>query len=144
MSNINSLDYSFIHSFIGLFLPSFLPSFLHSCHSSFIHSFINAGSFFIVIRHKGKSRGIKDQQKYLVNCVRRNTFQNIAHQLNRGDGWKLLVMKLKERMSRRENDDVFKGLVPLREFQKYDSAFSTYLKGNRRYKYINHENYNVI
>ena len=144
MSNINSLDYSFIHSFIGLFLPSFLPSFLHSCHSSFIHSFINAGSFFIVIRHKGKSRGIKDQQKYLVNCVRRNTFQNIAHQLNRGDGWKLLVMQLKERMSRRENDDVFKGLVPLREFQKYDSTFSTYLKGNRRSKYINHENYNVI
>ena len=132
MSNINSLDYSFIHSFIGLFLPSFLPSFLHSCHSSFIHSFINAGSFFIVIRHKGKSRGIKDQQKYLVNCVRRNTFQNIAHQLNRGDGWKLLVMQLKERMSRRENDDEFKGLVPLREFQKYDSTFSTYLKGNRR------------
>ena len=100
--------------------------------------------FFIVIRHKGKSRGIKDEQKYLENCVRRNTFQNIAQQLNRGDGWKLLVMQLKERMSRRENDDVFKGLVPLREFQKYDSTFSAYLKGNRRYKYINHENYNLI
>ena len=53
-------------------------------------------------------------------------------------------MQLKERMSRRENDDVFKELVPLREFQKYDSTFSTYLKGNRRYKYINHENYIVI
>ncbi|CAH3168941.1 unnamed protein product, partial [Porites lobata] len=78
----------------------------------------------------GKSRGIKDQQKYLVNCVRRNTFQNIAHQLNRGDGWKLLVMQLKERMSRRENDDEFKGLVPLREFQKYDSTFSAHLKGS--------------
>ena len=141
MSNINSLDYSFIHSFIGLFLPSFLPSFL----PFFIHSFIyKCWFFFIVIYHKGKSRGIKDQQKYLVNCVRRNTFQNIAHQLNRGDGWKLLVMQLKERMSRRENDDVFKELVPLREFQKYDSTFSTYLKGNRRYKYINHENYIVI
>ena len=140
MSNINALDYSFIHSLDYFFLPSFF----HSCHSSFIHSFINAGSFFIVIRHKGKSRGIKDDQKYLKNCVRRNTFQNIANQLNRGDGWKLLVMQLKERMSRRENDDVFKELVPLREFQKYDSTFSTYLKGNRRYKYINHENYIVI
>ena len=140
MSNINALDYSFIHSLDYFFLPSFF----HSFHSSFIHSFINAGSFFIVIRHKGKSRGIKDDQKYLKNCVRRNTFQNIANQLNRGDGWKLLVMQLKERMSRRENDDVFKELVPLREFQKYDSTFSTYLKGNRRYKYINHENYIVI
>ena len=140
MSNINALDYSFIHSLDYSFLPSFLPFFIHS----FIHSFINAGSFFIVIRPKGKSRGIKDDQKYLKNCVRRNTFQNIANQLNRGDGWKLLVMQLKERMSRRENDDEFKGLVPLREFQKYDSTFSTYLKGNRRYKYINHENYNVI
>ena len=140
MSNINALDYSFIHSLDY----SFLPSFIHSFHSSFIHSFINAGSFFIVIRHKGKSRGIKDDQKYLKNCVRKNTFQNIANQLNRGDGWKLLVMQLKERMSRRENDDVFKELVPLREFQKYDSTFSTYLKGNRRYKYINHENYIVI
>ena len=140
MSNINALDYSFIHSLDY----SFLPSFIHSFHSSFIHSFINAGSFFIVIRHKGKSRGIKDDQKYLKNCVRKNTFQNIANQLNRGDGWKLLVMQLKERMSRRENDDVFKELVPLREFQKYDSTFSSYLKGNRRYKYINHENYIVI
>ena len=140
MSNINALDYSFIHSLDYFFLPSFF----HSFHSSFIHSFINAGSFFIVIRHKGKSRGIKDDQKYLKNCVRRNTFQNIANQLNRGDGWKLLVMQLKERMSRRENDDEFKGLVPLREFQKYDSTFSAHLKGNRRYKYINHENYNVI
>ena len=140
MSNINALDYSFVHSLDYSFLPSFLPFFIHS----FIHSFINAGSFFIVIRHKGKSRGIKDDQKYLKNCVRRNTFQNIANQLNRGDGWKLLVMQLKERMSRRENDDVFKELVPLREFQKYDSTFSTYLKGNRRYKYINHENYIVI
>ena len=134
------MDYSFIHSLDYSFLPSFLPFFIHS----FIHSFVNAGSFFIVIRHKGKSRGIKDEQKFLENCVRRNTFQNIAHQLNRGDGWKLLVMQLKERMSRRENDDVFKGLVPLREFQKYDSTFSAHLKGNRRYKYINHENYNVI
>ena len=140
MSNINALDYSFIHSLDYSFLPSFLPFFIHS----FIHSFINAGSFFIVIRPKGKSRGIKGDQKYLKNCVRRNTFQNIANQLNRGDGWKLLVMQLKERMSRRENDDVFKELVPLREFQKYDSTFSTYLKGNRRYKYINHENYIVI
>ena len=140
MSNINALDYSFIHSLDYSFLPSFLPFFIHS----FIHSFINAGSFFIVIRPKGKSRGIKDDQKYLKNCVRRNTFQNIANQLNRGDGWKLLVMQLKERMSRRENDDEFKGLVPLREFQKYDSTFSAHLKGNRRYKYINHENYNVI
>ena len=140
MSNINALDYSFIHSLDYSFLPSFLPSILHS----FIHSFINAGSFFIVIRPKGKSRGIKGDQKYLKNCVRRNTFQNIANQLNRGDGWKLLVMQLKERMSRRENDDEFKGLVPLREFQKYDSTFSAHLKGNRRYKYINHENYNVI
>lgn len=100
--------------------------------------------FFIVIRHVGKSRGIKDEQKYLENSVRRNTFQNIAYQLNRGDGWKLLVRQLKERKSRRENDDVFKRLVPLREFQKYDSTFSAYLKGNRWYKYISHENYNVI
>ena len=133
-----------IHSFIHWIIPSFLPFFIPSILHSFIHSFINAGSFFIVIRHKGKFRGIKDDQKYLKNCVRRNTFQNIANQLNRGDGWKLLVMQLKERMSRRENDDVCKELVPLREFQKYDSTFSTYLKGNRRYKYINHENYIVI
>lgn len=108
---------------------------IYSLDYSFVHSFINAGPFFLIIRHKGKSRRIKDELKYIENCVRRNTFLNIAHQLNRGNGWKLLVTQLKEqreRMSRRENDDMFKGLVPLREFQKYDSTFSAYLKGNRQ------------
>ena len=81
----------------------------------------------------GKSRGIKEEEKYRENCVRRNTFLNIANQLERKDGWKLLVMQLKERLGRREYDDSLKGLVPLREFQKYDSAFSTYLRGTYNY-----------
>lgn len=42
-------------------------------------------------------------------------------------------MQLKERMGRREIDDTSKGVIPLREFQKYDSAFSANLKGTRYY-----------
>ena len=73
------------------------------------------------------------EEKYRVNCVRRNTFLNICNQLQRRDGWKLLVMQLKERMGRRESDYTTKGAIPLREFQKYDSAFSTSLRGAHFY-----------
>ncbi|KAL9962836.1 hypothetical protein ACROYT_G031981 [Oculina patagonica] len=76
----------------------------------------------------GKSRGVKEEEKYRENCVRRNTFLNICNQLQRKDGWRLLVMQLKERMGRRESDDTSKGVIPLREFQKYDSAFSANFK----------------
>ena len=82
----------------------------------------------------GKSRGTKDEE-YRENCVRRNTFLNVASQLNKTTDWKLLVMQLKERMARRDCDNTFKGEIPLREFQKYDSTFPTYLKGKWQYKY---------
>ena len=42
-------------------------------------------------------------------------------------------MQLKERMGRRETEHPDKGLIPLREFQKYDSTFSTYLRGTIKY-----------
>lgn len=53
----------------------------------------------------------------------------MASQLERKDGWRLLTMQLKERMAKRDSNDAEKGAVPLREFQKYDSAFATYLTG---------------
>lgn len=77
----------------------------------------------------GKSRDIKEEERYRENCVRRNTFLNVSYQLQRKGGWRLLVMQLKERLGRRECDEKLKGLVPLKEFQKYDSSFPTYLKG---------------
>ena len=64
-----------------------------------------------------------------MNCVRRNTFLNVASQLKRKDGWKLLVLQLKERMNRRESEDPC-APITLKEFQKYDSAFPTYRQGN--------------
>jgi len=44
-------------------------------------------------------------------------------------------MQLKERMGRRDSEHPDKGLIPLREFQKYDSTFSTYLTGTIKYIY---------
>ena len=44
-------------------------------------------------------------------------------------------MQLKERMGRRDSEHPDKGLVPLREFQKYDSTFSAYLTGALGYIY---------
>ena len=81
----------------------------------------------------GKARGIKEEEMYRVNCVRRNTFLNIYNQLQRKDGWKLLVMQLKESMGRRESVHPCKRFIALRECQKYDSTFSTYLKGTSKY-----------
>jgi len=83
----------------------------------------------------GRSRGVKEEETYRENCVRRNTFLNISNQLQRKDGWRLLVMQLKERMGRRDSEHPDKGLIPLREFQKYDSTFSTYLTGTIKYIY---------
>ena len=77
---------------------------------------------------KGKSRGISDDENG-ENCVRRSTIFNISQQLGRKDGWRMLVTQLQERLGRRDCDDPMKGLVPLREFQKFDSAFPAYLKG---------------
>ena len=42
-------------------------------------------------------------------------------------------MQLKERMGRRDSEDPDKGIIPLREFQKYDSTFSAYLTGTIKY-----------
>ena len=56
---------------------------------------------------------------------------NVASQLERKDGWRLLAMQLKERMAKRDSNEPEKGVVPLREFQKYDSALATYLTGTR-------------
>jgi len=78
----------------------------------------------------GKSRGISDDENG-ENCVRRSTIFNISQQLGRKDGWRMLVTQLQERLGRRDCDDPMKGLVPLREFQKFDSAFPAYLKGRR-------------
>ena len=39
------------------------------------------------------------------------------------------MKQLQERLGSRDCDDPMKGLVPLREFQKFDSAFPAYLKG---------------
>ena len=41
------------------------------------------------------------------------------------------MTQLQERLGGRDYDDPMKGLVPLREFQKFDSAFPAYLKGRR-------------
>ena len=85
--------------------------------------------FFNVGRSRGVQEDEKYREKYRENCVRRNTFLNISNQLQRKDGWKLLVMQLKERMGRRDSEYPDKGLIPLREFQKYDSTFSAHLTG---------------
>ena len=58
-------------------------------------------------------------------------FFSISEQLGRKDGWRMLVTQLQERLGGRDCDDPMKGLVPLREFQKFDSAFPAYLKGRR-------------
>ena len=46
-------------------------------------------------------------------------------------GWRMLVTQLQERLGGRDCDDPMKGLVPLREFLKFDPAFPAYLKGRR-------------
>ena len=79
---------------------------------------------------KGKSRGISNEENG-ENCTRRNTIFNISQELGKKDGWRMLVTQLQERLGRRDCDDSMKGLVPLREFQKFDSAFPAYLKGRR-------------
>ena len=89
---------------------------------------LSCSLFFV---HLGKARGKGGEAGLRENCARRNTFLNIAGQLQRRDGWKLLVIQLRERMGRREKDTLSKRDIPLREFQKYDSTFSTYLTGKQ-------------
>lgn len=89
---------------------------------------LSCSLFFI---HLGKARGKGGEAGLRENCARRNTFLNIAGQLQRRDGWKLLVIQLRERMGRREKDTLSKRDIPLREFQKYDSTFPTYLTGKQ-------------
>ena len=102
----------------------------HCCVFCFVWKIQFKNSFPITFSFNlGKSRGVKEEEKYRENCVRRNTFLNISNQLQRKDGWRLLVMQLKERMGRRDSEHPDKGHIPLREFQKYDSTFSTYLTG---------------
>ena len=79
---------------------------------------------------KSKSGGISDEENG-ENCTRRNTIFNISQELGKKDGWRMLVTQLQERLGRRHCDDSMKGLVPLREFQKFDSVFPAYLKGWR-------------
>ena len=103
----------------------------------FVKKWSSKTSFPLLFFNVGRSRGVREdekyREKYRENGVRRNTFLNIFNQLQRKDGWRLLVMQLKERMGRRETEHPDKGLIPLREFQKYDSTFSTYLRGTIKY-----------
>ena len=106
---------------------------IQSHSGSFLFLFIfwrvNPGDLTLsVFSAKGKSRGISDDENS-ENCVRRSTIFNISQQLEGKDGWRMLVKQLQERLGRRDCDDPMKGLVPLREFQKFDSAFPAYLKG---------------
>lgn len=66
--------------------------------------------------------------------MRRNAFLNVSNQLQNKDGWKLLVMQLKENMARQETERPGEEIIRLREFQKYDSALSGYLTGTSKYK----------
>jgi len=84
----------------------------------------------------GKSKGAKEE--YRENCVRRNAFLNVSNQLQNKDGWKLLVMQLKENMARQETERPGSKIIRLREFQKYDSTLSAYLTGTSKYKLSNY------
>ena len=95
--------------------------------SSFVVVVVVVELFFSA---KGKSRGISNEENG-ENCTRRNTIFNISQELGKKDEWRMLVTQLQERLGRRDCDDSMKGLVPLREFQKFDSAFPAYLKGRR-------------
>ncbi|XP_068704726.1 ankyrin repeat domain-containing protein 60-like [Montipora foliosa] len=102
-----------------------MPSGRSAIHVAIFKKRVNCVNLLI-----GKAKGIQEEDKYRENCVRRNTFLNVAQQLTRKDGWRMLVTQLKERLGRQGLDDSMRGRVPLREFQKYDSAFPAYLKGS--------------